>query len=85
MVKAVINRLWHGKSSVRDYIVKEAQHKGEDLLIELKETGEQMLIKHPNTYRGKWNPKEIKSIHDTKPYHLVDFKWKPNFRQKKLL
>lgn len=61
--------------SVRDYIVKEALQKGENLIIYFNDG--YMVVKHKDLSKGRTDPQQNFSKFDKKPYHLVDFLWKP--------
>ena len=86
--RIVINRLWHGFASIRDYQAKESFEDKTSLLIVLKGSGEEMLIpwnKIPLMIM-KVSKDKFKSIHEEgKEYHLIDFKFVPTTKQKKLL
>lgn len=82
-----INRLYHGKASPRDYQVKEALDKGEDLIFLLG--SKKMTIKNADIKNGYINPTWLESKHTPGlKYRLVDYSWredKENPYQDKLL
>ena len=80
-----IDRLWHGFASVRDYLIKEAIVKREDLKIVLRGTGEEMIVDWDRLFEGKKNKEKFKSKHTSLEYYLIDYLWKPNQAQRKLL
>lgn len=84
MKRTKINRLWHGLASIRDYIVREAIEKRQDLLIILGGVNERMIIPWQELHKGKKNPEKFKSKHSNKIYSLIDFDWQPNVSQKTL-
>ena len=85
MKTANINRLWHGFASIRDYIIKDAIVKREDLRIVLRKTGEEMVVDWDKLFEGKKNKEIFKSKHNSLEYYLIDYLWKPNQAQRKLL
>lgn len=67
-MKVKINRLWKGKyASVRDYQVKKAYQKGEDLEIICK--GEKMIIPHKRLSLGRPNKQTFTSKYNNKTYY----------------
>lgn len=81
-----VNRLFHGKASVRSYQVDKALLEHQGLLIVLKESGEQMLVPYCDLIsEGRWSKESFKSIHNGEFYKLVDYDWKPTSIQEKLL
>lgn len=85
MIKAEINRLWHGLASVRSNIVNVAIKEREDLLIVLKDRSGAMLVPYDELRNGKENAKLFFSKYDNQPYRLVDYEWKPTSQQIELL
>jgi hypothetical protein len=75
-MKVKVRKLWHGCVSVKDYEVKKAMDKGEDLTIILG--SEQMTVPHTMLASGYKNSKPMKSKHGTEPYYLVDYPWRPD-------
>ena len=80
-----VKKLWHGDISVRDYIVREAIIKREDLKVVFTKTGEEMIIDWDKLWEGKDNKEIFKSKHSSLEYYLIDYLWKPNQSQRKLL
>ena len=78
-----VKKLWHGDISVRDYIVKEAIKKREDLKIIFN--GQEMIIGWDKLLEGKKSKEIFKSKHTNLEYYLIDYLWKPNQAQRKLL
>ena len=80
MTKEVkINRTWHGKASVRDYLVEDAMRKKQDLLIKCGR--DIMTVEHKDLMKGKWSKFALKSKHGQQNYRLVDYDWKPEVIQ----
>ena len=77
-----VKKLWHGDISVRDYIVKEAIKKREDLKIIFN--GEEMIINWWKLVDGKPNKEIFKSKHTNLEYYLIDYLWCPDKKQQKL-
>jgi hypothetical protein len=65
-------KLWNGKASVRDYLVKRCLSKGQDLVILYR--GKKMTLTH-EALRGftQWNKRTFKSKFSSKEYGLYDF------------
>ncbi len=80
-----VKKLWHGDISVRDYIVKEVIVKREDLKVVLTKTGQEMIINWDRLWEGKKNKEIFKSKHNDLEYYLIDYLWKPEQAQRKLL
>ena len=87
MKKVIIKKLFHGLASVRDYLVKDAISNKKDLLIVLKDTGEEMLIPAEEIKNKivSISLNVFKSKHDGRYYRLIDFNWTPTIRQAKLI
>ena len=85
MIETKVKKLWHGDISVRDYIIKKAINKKEDLKIILTKTGEEMVIDWDKLFKGKRNKEIFKSKHNSLEYYLIDYLWKPEQSQRKLL
>ena len=84
-MKVKIKRLWHGKASVRDYLVNEALLNHEELHISLIGTNQEMIIPYEDLIKkGTWNKEKFRSKHDFRTYSLVDYEFKPDERQTKL-
>lgn len=75
-MRVTVKKLYLNKYvSIRDYLVQEAQVKGEDLIVDLE--GQLMKIKHKDLINGKKDAKQQFSKFDKKPYYLIDYLWKP--------
>ncbi len=78
-----LKKLWHGHASVRDFLIRKAYEKGQNLTIEYR--GEQMVISHKDLITsGKINNFVIQSKHNSESYHLIDYPWNPDARQTNL-
>ena len=81
MITAHIKRLWQGNiASVRDYIIKKALEREEDLRIVLEGTDQYMHFTPLELRVKKFqiSQKRIESkINPGQYYLLVDFIWKP--------
>jgi len=78
MINVVVNRLFNGIASVRDYIVDEAISSGEDLRILLHSPKGEMIVSHEDIQKKVFqiNPAKFKSKHKKdQEYSLMDFKW----------
>ena len=77
-------KLWCGKVSVRDYVVKDCLKKQEHLTIYYQ--GEKMILtpKQLTSYT-QWNPRTFKSKHNNQTYALLDFTWTPRQEIKEVL
>ena len=83
-MQVTIHRLWHGYASVRDYQVKEAYDKKEDLVIVCN--NESMRIPHKELLSGSISGQKIKSLHiNGFSYHLIDYPWRKDAEQQSLL
>ncbi len=82
-MKTKVNKIYHGKVSVRDYIVKKAMDKKEPLTIEHK--GEKMTVAISQLGYGVKNFLHLKSKVDGSEYDLVDYPWKPDQHQSQTL
>jgi hypothetical protein len=73
-----VRKIWMGHVSVRDYIVKKAIAKKEDLVVRLM-TGERKVYPYKSlvTYLANTTKTEFKSVFTGKKYYLIDFPWKP--------
>ena len=83
MKTAKIKRLWHGFASIRDYIIKDSIKKREDLKVIFN--GQEMTINWDKLCEGKDNKEIFKSKHNDLEYYLIDYLWKPEQSQRKLL
>lgn len=77
--------MWHGYASVRDYQVEEAKKNKEGLEIRLIPTGEVMFVPFEKLGEGKKSPNFFRSKHENKTYYLIDYVWKPDDSQGKLI
>ena len=75
-MKVKVKKLWHGAVSVRDYIVKDCQSRGEDLIIEFED--KQMTVPHSMLLFGHKNHQRNVSQFKEEVYDLIDFTWKPD-------
>ena len=88
MIKVVVEKIWNGKVSVRDYTYKKALRKKDSLgIIHGKEF---MIIPYHNLKKAKQITKQsFTSMYDGKKYKLIDCVWKPwtppNPNQERLL
>lgn len=73
-----VKKLWLGHASVRDYIVKKAIEKKEDLMIKLI-NGETKIYAHRDlrSYLYNTSKKEFKSAFTGDTYYLIDLPWGP--------
>ena len=79
-----INRLFHGKASIRDYQMKQALVNNEDIVIILG--NKSMRILNKDISKGIVNADIFKSIHEKGlEYRLVDYPWHPDTQQQTLL
>ena len=85
MIKVNVNRLWHGKASIRDYLVKEAINNNQDILIICKDENATMIVDRKDLHKGVLSDNSFKSKHDGRYYRLVDYDWSPQAIQDKLL
>jgi hypothetical protein len=78
MAKIVeIEKIWQGKyASLRDYWVREALNKGEDMVV--KFGNRYMRILHKDLSKPVATTPEFKSKVGEKNYSLWDYEWKPD-------
>lgn len=79
-MKIKVKKLWHNAASIRDYVVKECQAKGEDLEIEYR--GEVMTVPNNMLLFGHRNGLNIVSKFKGEVYDLMDFTWRPDLKPK---
>lgn len=70
-----VKKIWYGSVSVRDYIVRDCQKRGEDLHIE--HDGQIMVVPNDQLGLGRSNRINLKSNFKNEVYDLIDFPWRP--------
>lgn len=75
-MRVKVNKLWYGCVSVRDYIVKKALEKGEDL--EIEHDGQVMTVPNNMLLFGRKNHQTNVSQFKEQVYDLMDYRWKPD-------
>lgn len=81
-MKIVVDRLWHGFVSLRDYQVLKALENKEAIVILCHD--ESMAIPYEKLCLGKESSFVLHSKHNNKDYKLIDFPWIPDKKQEAL-
>lgn len=78
-----VKKTFHGKVSVRDYLVKRAKRNGESLTIVYD--NKRMVLPTDKLDSGMITAGPFTSKHNDKTYYLIDYDWIPTTGQEMLL
>jgi len=71
-----VKKLFNNCVSIRDYLVKQAIEKKENIVVCFKD--KRMILTPERLKQGKKNNLKLQSKWGGKTYDLIDFEWRPN-------